>query len=149
MTTDPIKLKLMDAIETAVAAIDGVGKVRVDPARGFRDQDPTPYTNILTTPESSRKENLFRHSTFDMSIHIFVKKNTDDDARRACIKLLADLQMALLPRGKATRSFSISFEEDSNDAADILFIEDNFCIAVANYHVQYRTAYANPYSQNP
>lgn len=147
--SDPIKKQILDAIKTAVDTVAGAGTVYIDPSRGLVESQPMPYTNIFTSGESSKKTSLFRESYFDIEIHTFVKADTDNAARDACITVLADLQKALLPIGSGNRSLCIYFEEQEGDAADILFIEEALCIAIARYRVGYRTAYGNPYSQQP
>ena len=148
----PVKILLLNEIKAGIAVVIGDAKlVFVDPSRGLREElvSTTPYSNIFTDKEGSRKTSLYSEKSFDMEVHTWVKADTDDAAREKAQILDALIQEQILPAGSTVRRYCQYFEEQEGNCSDILYYAEGLCVAISRYSIKYKHAYAKPTQQNP
>lgn len=144
----PIKTLILNALKSDIAPLIAKPEdVFIDPSRGLRE-DLDEYVNIFTYNESSQKKDLSSEKTFQVEIHSWIKRDTDDAARDAATLLSANIQSKILPRISAARAYCVYFEEAESDCHDILYYDEGFCVVISRYVLKYRHAYANPFSLN-
>lgn len=150
----PIKTNLLNSIKTVIVngLRNDVDGVFIDPSRGLKEelvQASKSYVNLITTAESSQEVSEERQAEFDLSIHTWVKGDTDDDARERATDLNCKINKILIPVPDSVIAYCKYLKEATSNSFDIMFYSEGLCVAISNYHVKYRHVYGDPYTLNP
>jgi len=145
----PIKTLILNALKSDIVPLIAKPEdVFIDPSRGLRE-DLDEYVNIFTDNESSHKKDLSSEKIFQVEIHSWIKRDTDDAARDAANLLSATIQSKILPRTSAARTYCVYLEEAESNCNDILYYAEGLCVVISRYEIKYRHAYGNPFQFNP
>lgn len=143
-----IKTLLLRTIKDTIDTITDIKMVYLNPERGLREEAEKPYCNIFSQPETAQKLDLYREASFEVSIHLWAKEDTETLLDEKLHDLIAQVQSVLLPRCSPAREYA-TYLEESGVAFDTLFFGDCLGVGICTYLVKYRHTYGNPYLLNP
>lgn len=152
MTDTPIKTLLVNSISDCIKTVDGIKSCHIDPERGLAglaENNSPPFVYIMNQSEASRKESEYRSADYTFDLCLFVKADSYKGAREQAIYLSALINKKILARNSTARQYCQQLEEETGNAFDIAYFEDNQCLCITHYHVKYKTAYGDQFTQNP
>lgn len=145
----PVKILLLNAIETAIKTIAGIKQVFINPMRPIEESAALPYSNIFDDfhgSETVHKTDLYSNHEFKLSIHTWLKDDDSKNLTIQCEVLRAAINTVLLSRGSLPRQYCYYIEETDFDRQ---FYDNGYGAFIQNFDVKYKHEYANSYNLNP